>query len=71
MRKFIKVTLAVAALLGFVTADRCAADGSCPAGFHCNEFKFCIAGASTVETPVPVETPVGARCGADGSCPAG
>ena len=63
MRKFI--TLAVALFLGYVSADKCAANGSCPAGYHCNEFKFCIAGF------LPFEDPVGAKCNDDGSCPAG
>ena len=42
--------------------DKCGADGACPTGFKCNEFKFCIAGE--------VE-PEGGRCAADGTCPAG
>jgi hypothetical protein len=43
--RFFKITLAVAVFLGLALADACAPDGSCPAGYHCNEFKRCIAGA--------------------------
>ena len=79
MRTIINKALVTIGLLGLVAAnghnnhherrhnnlkDKCGADGTCPAGFKCNEFKFCI--ASEVE-PVPE----GGRCAVDGTCPAG
>jgi hypothetical protein len=45
-----------------MTSGACNADGSCPAGQHCNEFKRCIDGEPRMTS---------GACNADGSCPAG
>ena len=42
--KFFKIAAAFGLLIGLALADACAPDGSCPSGYHCNEFKRCIAG---------------------------
>jgi hypothetical protein len=50
-------------------SGKCAADGSCPAGQHCNEFKFCIDG--TPATSVPVQSDrcqTNAECASDYHC---
>ena len=60
MRSFLKITFAVAVFLGLALADACAPDGTCPAGYHCNEFKRCIAGE-----PVHAD---GVKCTTNSDC---
>ena len=62
---FFKIAAAFAVFIGLAIAGACGPDGSCPSGYHCNEFKRCIAGS-----PKSKSVHNGA-CKPDGSCPAG
>ena len=63
--KFFKIAAALAVIIGLALADACAPDGSCPSGYHCNEFKRCIAGSPKSKSVH------NGPCKPDGSCPAG